>query len=147
MTAFTGVFSAMRRRHGFLGLVGVTAILSEFMPILLNNVPFRVTQTWVAHMVCTWLSVGILGFMWLVVVGSFFVRWPHMPVDPSTVAGAMYYLCDSWVLWSLEGMSTLKKKERDWKISETGLKFRFGEIEGVSGLRRVGIDGVRDSQP
>ena len=145
MTAFTGIFSAIRRRHWFLAVVAATAILSEFMPILLNNVPFRITQTWVVHLVCTWLSVGILCIMWLVVAASFFVRWPHLPVDPATVAGAMYYVCDSWMMWAFEGLATLPREERDWKVHETGLKFEFGDIAGVSGIRRIGVDGIRDS--
>lgn len=119
--------------------------MAEFMPILLNNIPMRVTQTWVTHLVCTWLAVGILGVMWLVLVASFFVKWPHMPVDPSTVAGSMYYVCDSWMLYSFEGLSTMGKKERDRKVIETGLRYEYGDIQGVSGLRRYGVDGVRES--
>lgn len=126
----------------FLVIVAFTAILSEFMPILLSNVPFRVTQTWIASRVCNWLAVGILSIMWLVVVGSFFVSWPHMPVDPSTIAGAVYYVCDSWMLWSMEGLSTLPKEERDRRVAEWGLKYEFGDITGLSGRSRVGVDGL-----
>ena len=136
--------SAVKQRHGFLITVAFTAILAEFMPILLSNVPFRVTQTWIASRACTWMAVGILGLMWLVVVGSFFVSWPHMPVDPSTIAGAVYYVCDSWMLWSLEGLSRLGKEECDGRIAELALRFRFGDIVGLSGRRRVGVDGLDD---
>lgn len=144
INAFTGIFSAIRRRDFFLVVVAFTAILSECMPVLLNNVPFRVTQTWATHMVCTWMAVGILCLMWLVVVGSFFVRWNHMPVDPSTIAGAMYYVCDSGMLANFEGLSTLRKKERDWRINELGLRYRFGRMMGVSGAKRIGIDALFD---
>ncbi|KAK4188295.1 hypothetical protein QBC35DRAFT_382965 [Podospora australis] len=144
LNAFSGMWSAVKRRHLFLIVVAMTAILSEFMPVLLNNVPFRVTQTWITSRVCTWLAVGILSIMWLVVVGSFFVRWPHMPVDPSTIAGSMYYVCDSWMLWSVEGLSMLSKKERDRKVIGMGLRFRFGNIVGLSGRKRVGVDGLKD---
>ncbi|KAK3938248.1 hypothetical protein QBC46DRAFT_265837 [Diplogelasinospora grovesii] len=142
LNAFTGIFRAIQRRHVFLVIVAFTAILSEFMPILLNNVPFRITQTWVTHLVCTWLAVAILCVMWLVVVASFFISWPHMPVDPSTIAGAMYYVCDSWMLYNFEGLGVLDKKERDWKIKEMRLKFEFGDIMGVSGKKRIGVDGL-----
>jgi uncharacterized membrane protein YgcG len=136
--------SAVKQRHGFLVVVAFTAILAEFMPILLSNVPFRVTQTWIASRACTWMAVGVLSLMWLVVVGSFFVSWPHMPVDPSTIAGAVYYVCDSWMLWSLEGLSRLREEERDGRIAELALRFRFGDIVGLSGRRRVGVDGLDD---
>ncbi|KAK4044078.1 hypothetical protein C8A01DRAFT_43014 [Parachaetomium inaequale] len=144
LNAFSGIVSAVKQRHGFLIVVAFTAILAEFMPILLSNVPFRVTQTWTASRACTWMAVGVLSLMWLVVVGSFFIRWPHMPVDPSTIAGAVYYVCDSWILWSLEGLSRLGKEERDGRIAELALRFRFGDIVGLSGRRRVGVDGLDD---
>ncbi|KAK4158643.1 hypothetical protein QBC43DRAFT_349936 [Cladorrhinum sp. PSN259] len=142
MNAFSGVWGAIKRRHFFLLVVASTAILAEFMPVLLNNVPFRVTQTWLASRVCNWLAIGILSMMWLVVVGSFFVSWPHMPVDPSTIAGAMYYVCDSWMLWSVEGFSMLNQEERDRKVSQLGFRVHFGNIAGLDGRRRVGVDRV-----
>ncbi|KAI1636214.1 hypothetical protein F4809DRAFT_663063 [Biscogniauxia mediterranea] len=75
--------------------------------------------------------------MILVVACSFFVRWPHrMPVDPSTIAGAMYYVCDSYMLDSLSGLSVLEKKERDRRVNAMGLRYEFGEMRGVSGRER-----------
>lgn len=142
LNAFSGIVGAVRQRHGFLILVAFTAILAEFMPIVLSNVPFRVTQTWITSRVCTWMAVGILSLMWLVVVGTFFVSWPHMPVDPSTIAGAMYYVCDSWMLGGMEGLSKLDSEERDKRIAELGLRFRFGDIVGLSGRKRIGVDGL-----
>lgn len=144
LNAFSGIVGAVRQRHGFLILVAFTAILAEFMPIVLSNVPFRVTQTWITSRVCTWMAVGILSLMWLVVVGTFFVSWPHMPVDPSTIAGAMYYVCDSWMLGGMEGLSKLDSEERDKQIAELGLRFRFGDIVGLSGRKRIGVDGQDD---
>ncbi|KAK0671648.1 hypothetical protein QBC41DRAFT_48689 [Cercophora samala] len=144
MNAFSGIYSAIKRRHIFLIVVAFVAILSEFLPILLNNVPFRVTQTWVASRVCTWLAVAIMAIMWIVVAASFFIKWPHMPVDPSTIGGAMYYVCDSWMLWSLEGLSQVPKKERDRKVREMAMQYAFGNIVGQSGKKRVGVDGVKE---
>ncbi|KAK4201020.1 hypothetical protein QBC40DRAFT_64301 [Triangularia verruculosa] len=144
MNAFSGIYSAIKRRHIFLIIVAATAILAEFLPILLNNVPFRVTQTFIASRVCTWLAVAIMSTMWIVVAASFFVKWPHMPVDPSTVAGAMYYVCDSWMLWSLEGLSQVPKEERDRRVQEVGMQYGFGNIVGQSGKKRVGVDGVKE---
>lgn len=138
--AFSGLVSSVRRRHGFLAVVALTSILSEFLTIFLSNIPYRVTQTYLLHQVCTWAAVGILGIMVLVVLGSFFLTWPHMPVDPSTIAGAMYYVCDSWMLGRFEGLSTMKRRDRDWRVNEMGLRYEFGEIRGVSGIVRIGVD-------
>ncbi|KAK5657812.1 hypothetical protein OQA88_2885 [Cercophora sp. LCS_1] len=144
--ALTGIWSSIRRGHPFLVIVAITSIISEFLPILLNNVPFQLTQTYNTHKVCTWLSVAVLCVMWLVVFGSFFVSWPHMPIDPSTIGGAMYYVCDSQMLTTFEGLSVLPKEERDRRVCEMGAKFRFGVMIGASGARRVGVDRVHGSR-
>jgi hypothetical protein len=138
--AFSGIYSGIRRHHSFLAIVGLTSVLSEFLTIFLANVPFRVTQTFLVARICTWSAVGILCVMVLVVAGSFFVKWPHMPLDPSTIAGAMYYVCDSWMGESFEGTSVMERRERDWKVNEMGLRYEFGEMTGVSGTLRVGVD-------
>ncbi|KAI1480607.1 hypothetical protein F4774DRAFT_377857 [Daldinia eschscholtzii] len=140
--AFSGLLSSVRRRHVFLAVVASTSILSEFLTIFLSNIPYRVTQTFLLHQVCTWSAVGILCIMVIVVVASFFITWPHMPVDPSTIAGAMYYICDSWMLSRFEGISTLKREDRDWRVNEMGLRYEFGEIRGVSGIARIGVDAA-----
>ncbi|KAK7750216.1 hypothetical protein SLS62_007846 [Diatrype stigma] len=94
--AFSGLYIALgrSRRDLYLGAVSVTAIMSEFLPALLNNVPYRVVQTHLAHVVCTWMAVGVLSVMVLVVLGSFFVDWPDFPIDPSTIVGAAFYAYD-----------------------------------------------------
>ncbi|KAH7026701.1 uncharacterized protein B0I36DRAFT_161379 [Microdochium trichocladiopsis] len=76
----------------FLASVAAVALLAEFLPALLSNVPYRVVQTSETHTACVYLSCAVLGLMLLVTCASFLVDWPHMPVDPSTLAGAMYYI-------------------------------------------------------
>lgn len=80
----------------------------------------------------------------LVILGSFLIKWPNLPVDPSTIAGAMYYVCDSWMLDSLQHTSTLKRKKRDWVVSAMGKRYKFGEIIGQSGAMRAGVDSIDD---
>lgn len=137
-----GIWSAIQRRQYFLAVVGLTSVVSEFMTILLSNVPFQITQTYAAHEACMWLTVTSLLVMWVVVVWSFFVTWPHMPVDPSTIAGAVFYVHDSKMLAGFEGLSVLPKEERDGRVCEMGAKYRFGTIVGESRGRRVGVDWV-----
>lgn len=125
------------------------AVLSELLTLFLANVPFRVTQTFLVSRLCTWAAVGILCVMTLVVLASFlYVRWPShragaVPaIDPSTIAGAVYYVADSWMLAGLEGIGTIKRGERDWRVESRGEKYEFGEIVGVSGTPRVAVDSV-----
>lgn len=140
--ALTGFVSALRRRHPFMAAAALASLLSEFLPVLLNNVPFRLTQTHATHVVCTWLAVGLLAASLLVVLASFCVRWPHMPADVSTVAGGVYYVFDSGMLWSFEGLGAVRQGERDWRVKEMGVRYAFGEMTGVTGAHRIGVDAV-----
>ncbi|KAF3001176.1 hypothetical protein E8E14_007704 [Neopestalotiopsis sp. 37M] len=103
----TNPFSALartvwgRQSDLYLGMVAVMSIMSEFLPTLLANVPHRVIETYIAHFICMWLSVGLLILMALTIIGSFFVKWPHMPIDPTTLIGAMYYVVPRTPLTSL----------------------------------------------
>lgn len=143
--AFSGLWSAFRQRHVFLGCLSTATILAELgLPVTLSHVPFSNTETWYTQFVCAWLSIAILGFMIIVVASSFLIRWPHLPVDPRTIAGAMYYVCDSWMLGSMEGLSRLTKRDRDLNLRWQRHKYRYGHNEGISGKRCVGVDIVDD---
>ncbi|KAI1412333.1 hypothetical protein F5Y13DRAFT_190326 [Hypoxylon sp. FL1857] len=90
---FSGIRSSLTRgrRDIYLGVVSATAILSEILPMLLSTALDKCTEYFWAHTVCLWMAVSLLSIMILTVAGSFFVTWPHMPIDPSTIAGGMYY--------------------------------------------------------
>jgi hypothetical protein len=140
--ALTGLGDAIRSRNYYLVTVGFTAILSETMPVLLGNVPFHVMQTYATQSACAYSSIGILVIMWLVVFSSFFKRWRHMPVDPTTVAGSMYYICDSAMLTYFEGTSRLNASKRRERINDMGLRYYFGGMLGVSGMKRTGVEAT-----
>ena len=138
--SFTGLWSALKRRHFYLAIAALAASVAEFLPILLNNVPFRVTQTWETSMICTYTSMAVLALMLILVIATFFMRWPEMPVDPTTVAGAMYYVCDSRMVWSFSELSMAGKAERNGRINRMGAMYEYGPIWGLSGQRRLGTD-------
>jgi hypothetical protein len=138
-TALTGIWQAVKLGNIFGGAVAVVSVLSKFTPIFLANIPFRLTLTWTMHRVCAWLSVAILTSMVLVLVGSFCIKWPHLPVDPSTIAGCMFYVCDSDMLKDFKGMSLMGQRERERRLGTQGRKCHLSEIIGVSGEARVGI--------
>lgn len=99
---FSGIWSSLTpgRRDIYLGFVSATAILSEILPLLLSTTLDKCTESFWAHTVCLWMAVSILGIMIFTVAGSFLVYWPHMPIDPSTVAGGMYYALVNFVSMS-----------------------------------------------
>ncbi|KAL1859798.1 hypothetical protein Daus18300_009388 [Diaporthe australafricana] len=139
--AFYGAYSAFQQRSVFLWAVSSTTILAELLlPVTLSHVPFSHLDTYETQLVCTWLSVTIMALMIIVVLYSFLIQWPHMPVDPRTVAGAMFYVCDSWMLGTMEGISTVTKKQRDWSMRSQRLRYEFGLVEGASGEQRIGVD-------
>ncbi|KAK7977710.1 hypothetical protein PG988_005200 [Apiospora saccharicola] len=94
--AYYGLWEVCRRRRpdAYLGLVAFTAVLSDVLPILLANVPSKALQASTAHFVCTWFAAAILSLMLIVITGSFLVDWPPMSMNPSKVAGAMYFAQD-----------------------------------------------------
>ncbi|ETS82468.1 hypothetical protein PFICI_04344 [Pestalotiopsis fici W106-1] len=90
---FSGLYRAISGSHpdAYLGIVSLVAILAQALPTLLVNVPFRMVETYKTHEICLWSAGAVMAAMICTVVGSFFVELPRMAVDPSTVAGAMYY--------------------------------------------------------
>lgn len=79
------------RRDLYLGVVAATAVVSEFLPLFLGNIPCNGVQLEMAETVTVYLSVAVLSMMILIVGSSFFMDWPTtMGIDPSTIAGAMY---------------------------------------------------------
>ncbi|KAM7212873.1 hypothetical protein V8F06_011723 [Rhypophila decipiens] len=135
---FSGLFRAVANGNVVLSAVAFAGVLSKFLPVVLSNVPFRLTLTWTTFVVCTWISVSVLAVMILVMIASFFVSKPDMPVDVGTTAGKIYYVCDSQLTNDIGEMDG-----RDGKIQEIivpGVKYRFGTTIGVSGRKRTGID-------
>lgn len=142
-TAFTGLWRFVECRDWFGALVSLTSVFAIFTPILLSNVPFVLTQTWTAHLVTAWMSVAVLAFMMLVLVGSFFLKWPKIPAEPSTIAGALYYVCDSHALKEWDGEHDAKSPggtETAALSDQRERRYRYGKIVGLSGDTRLGVD-------
>ncbi|KAK4167242.1 Zonadhesin [Cladorrhinum sp. PSN259] len=136
---FSGFYSAIKNRHLFLLCTSVAAILSEFLPVLLSNVPFSLHQTSKAATVCAVLSCLFLAVQLAVLIGSFFVRYPPMPVDPRSIAGMLYYVSQSYMLNDMEGVALLDGKQRAMKVMEAGRRYYYGVLAGGT-WRRLGVD-------
>ncbi|KAL2132602.1 hypothetical protein VTI74DRAFT_3592 [Chaetomium olivicolor] len=138
---FSGLYASLRQHHNpFLFCVSVAAILSEFLPVILSNVPFNLAQTGTAATVCAVLSCLFLGFMLAVLIGSFWVRYPPMPVDPRCVAGLMWYVSKSSMLDDFAGVSELDGKEREQRVKEMGKRYFYGVLLGEGESTRLGVD-------
>ncbi|KAK4647826.1 uncharacterized protein QC761_104770 [Podospora bellae-mahoneyi] len=146
---FSGLYSAIRNRHMFLLAVSIAAIMSEFLPVLLSNVPFSLYQTSAAATACAVLSCLFLAVMLAVLGWSFWIRYPPMPADPRSIAGMMYYLSQSpTLLADLEGISSMDGAARRKRIEENGGRYYYGvlPVSVGNGLwesqdrRRLGVE-------
>lgn len=139
-SAFPGFTTSIARGHVWMATVAFTAILSKFTPFLLSTIPFSPIQTWSMHVICAWTTVGCLAFMSLVIVFNIvFIKYPYMPVDVTTLAGRIYYLCDSRVVEDFEGMSVLDGGHGRTRM-DTGRSYKFGKMVGESGEVRIGVE-------
>lgn len=151
---WTGLGRSLRRGDLFSAAVAFSGVLAKFTPILLANIPYASTVTWSSHQVCTWMSVAILLIMALVLIVSlFFIDWPYMPVETDTIAGAMYYLCDSAMLGDAARgqFGNGDEKGNDMTNPRNGLgsgaaKFSYGKMTGVSGKTRIAVDYAADAR-
>ncbi|GKT52462.1 uncharacterized protein ColSpa_12643 [Colletotrichum spaethianum] len=139
--SFYGIYAAILEGNAVLMLAAFMAILAEFLPILLTNIPYNLTQTLPTHNICAVTSISILALMVTTLVASLFIKWPDMPVDPRSIAGAMYYINESRMLEDFEGLSELNSKEREKKVKELGRRYFYGTISGQNG-RRMGVESI-----
>ncbi|KAK0728915.1 hypothetical protein B0T21DRAFT_385064 [Apiosordaria backusii] len=131
---FSGFYAAAKNRHIFLLAVSVAAIMSEFLPVLLSNVPFSLYQTSAAATACAVLSCIFLAVMLSVLGWSFWIRYPPMPADPRSIAGMMYYVSQSpTLLADLEGISSMDGKARRKRVEENGRRYYYGVLPVSAG--------------
>ncbi|KAK4447973.1 hypothetical protein QBC34DRAFT_408614 [Podospora aff. communis PSN243] len=134
----SGAAAAFKQRYGLLLVAAVMAGIAEILlPSLLANVPFALTQTYTGWVASTSASLAVLSVMAAVLMGSLlFSRWPHMPVDPRTVAGAIYYfsrssrmradLCGSRV-------ALMNETTRNEEVKALGRRYVYELHDGAEG--------------
>ncbi|KAI8270192.1 hypothetical protein K4K58_011593 [Colletotrichum sp. SAR11_239] len=138
---FYGLYAAILEGNIILMLAAFMSILAEFLPILFANVPYNLTQTLKSHNVCATISLTILALMLASMVASLFIKWPELPVDPRSIAGALYYVAESRMLEDFEGLSKLDSEEREKKVKELGRRYFYGGLTGING-KRMGVESV-----
>lgn len=152
-TPSESLYHAVRQGDAFVAALALTAVFFKlFILLLLSNIHFHITQTWMTHVVVAWLAASTLVFMLpvvLVTLGA--IRWPYMPVKANTIARCRYYVCDSIMFLDLEELSCIRStdsnsrtnRERSAVVEEVrsvSVRYRFGEIFGMSGSTRIGVN-------
>jgi len=140
--AYTGIGGAFARREWFVAATAVITILASFTPILLSAVPFSPSQTLTTHLVCVWMTVGCLSLMILTLLyGACFVRHPNMPMDPGTLAGRIYYVCDSVIVDDFRHLFGSREGDYMYKQeTKTDRWYSYGKAVGLSGEKRIMVD-------
>ncbi|KAH8880602.1 hypothetical protein GQ53DRAFT_890902 [Thozetella sp. PMI_491] len=144
---FSGIYAAAQHKHLYWFATSLMAILSDFLPILLSNVPFSLGSTQTSATICALMSIIILGLMMITMAASTFIKWPAMPVSPQTIAGAMYYVSQSRMLHNFEGISMMNSKDREKEVKAQRRRYYYGMLESNSAYR-LGVDedlGPRDT--
>ncbi|KAF4333481.1 hypothetical protein FBEOM_12717 [Fusarium beomiforme] len=131
----SGFFVALRIRDPLLFFTAFTTLLAQFLPILLANVPYSLTQTSEAHEICSRLSIGILLIMVLAMLSSLLVKWPDLPVDPRSLAGALWYVADAPWVRGLEGVAAMSARKRKDVVQGLGGRWTYGPIHTPMGER------------
>jgi hypothetical protein len=78
-----------------------------------------------------------------------FVKYPDMPVDPASLAGRVYYLCDSDVAAEISSSwpplpTGSEMRRAEINVSST-TRYKFGKMVGISGRKTVGVFAVSSS--
>ncbi|ENH68839.1 hypothetical protein FOC1_g10014629 [Fusarium oxysporum f. sp. cubense race 1] len=133
--AVSGFFVALRIRDPLLFFTAFTTLLAQFLPILLANVPYSLTQTSEAHEICSRLSIGILLIMVVAMLSSLLVKWPDLPVDPRSLAGALWYVADAPWVRGLEGVAAMSARKRKDAVQGLGGSWTYGPIHTPMGDR------------
>jgi hypothetical protein len=137
-------------QHGNLvvGVVSFTTVLGDFLPPLLANVPFNRAVAWDIHLVSTWLSIGILLLMLLVLlflgVLATCYRPPIFPplnlLRKCPVAVVLVLLGRSTdFVRQIQGLSLLSNSERDHAVDHLDLRYHIISTTDGSGGRTMRI--------
>jgi hypothetical protein len=109
-------------------------------------VPFALTITYDGHVAGTAGSLAILGAMVLVLLASLAVKWPPLPLDPRTLAGAMYYVAGSRRLQQdLRALAVLPCAARDAKVESLERRYSYGPLALPDDPARMGVE-VEDDE-
>lgn len=85
-----------------------------------------------------WVTLSLLSIMVVLIGSSFLVRWTRLPVDPSTIAGAMYFVVDSNLVGELDGLETRNGRQQ-LTPNLRNRKVIFRKMTGASGEDRTQV--------
>lgn len=148
---YSALVYSLRRGSPLLLFVTLITVLSDLLPLLLANVPFRRTTTWNAHHISSWLSVGVLCLMITAAIGLLgllILARPNSTLNAELLRKAplvatLLVLCQSGnFVQSWNGLSTLSTGERNRRVREAVLRYRLVSNLDNQGQYRASIHSV-----
>lgn len=134
---FTGLFYSLRNRHILNSYISLVAILCEPLIIALSKIPFNAGLTFPAYRASTFtIPLPDACVIWMFCQK----RTPMLVRRPDTVASVLLYLCGSSMLEDFKGMALMDCKERDAILTRWDKRYAIGNVTGLDGVEREGID-------
>ncbi|KAL8895479.1 MAG: hypothetical protein Q9207_008159 [Kuettlingeria erythrocarpa] len=145
---FTGVVYSLRRMTWLPGWLSVVAVLTEPLIVALANIPFKPGTAYMAYRVSTYVTIGVLSLMLLGLFGVLgrqkvngeLMRRGTEAARERTVGRVMGLVCGSCMLGEFRGLAELDEKSRDEVVQGWGRGYRMGQLVGVDGVERWGVD-------
>ena len=145
---FAGVVYSLRRMTWLPGWLSIVAVLTEPLIVALANIPFKPGTAYMAYLVSTYITIGVLSLMLLGLFGVLgrqkvngeLMRRGTEAARERTVGRVMGLVCGSCMLSEFRGLAELEKKSRDEVVQGWGKGYRMGRLMGVDGVERWGVD-------
>jgi hypothetical protein len=128
--AITAFFVDLSRGRLLLAYIALLALLSEILTVTLSGVPFNSSESYIAYLVSTYLSVTILALMLLGLAAVLVLRnGLEVPYQMDNILSTLFYLCHSRMIQDLSDLSVLDTKTRNQRIMDMRRMFRYRKIE------------------
>ncbi|KAI4190185.1 MAG: hypothetical protein LQ346_004970 [Caloplaca aetnensis] len=145
---FMGVVYSLRRMTWLPGWLSIVAVLTEPLIVALANIPFKPGTAYMAYRVSTYVTIGVLSLMLMGLFGVLgrqkvngeLMRRGTEAARERTVGRVMGLVCGSCMLSEFRGLAELDDKSRDEVVQGWGRGYRMGQLVGVDGVERWGVD-------
>ncbi|KAL8760552.1 MAG: hypothetical protein Q9184_003263 [Pyrenodesmia sp. 2 TL-2023] len=145
---FMGLVYSLRRMTWLPGWLSIVAVLTEPLIVALANIPFKPGTAYMAYRVSTYVTIGVLSLMLLGLLGVLLRQKVNGELmkrgmeagRERTIGRVMGLVCGSCMLSEFRGLAELDEKSRDEVVQRWGRGYRMGQLVGVDGVERWGID-------
>jgi hypothetical protein len=144
---YVGLILYLGRGQKLLALLSLMAILGDFLPIFLANVPFSHSITYATFETCVWISVAVLTLMLTVLLGLaalLLFRPPDHSAELKTLGDVLHLACGSEEFQGqLAGLSSAEAPTIHARIKGLNTKYSIGSVSDQSLGRGIVVNGCR----